>query len=37
MPLRIEFAGSLYHASVRGNARANIDGCDDDRKLFYLY
>ncbi|WP_222612504.1 transposase [Undibacterium flavidum] len=33
-PLRIEFAGALYHVTACGNARANIDGNDDDRQQF---
>nr|WP_315485490.1 transposase [uncultured Undibacterium sp.] len=32
--LRIEFAGALYKVTVRGNARANIYGNDDDRQRF---
>src|SRR3972149_660628 len=31
-PLRIEFAGALYHVTSRGNAQANIFGDDDDRE-----
>ncbi|MBY0574886.1 MAG: transposase, partial [Undibacterium sp.] len=33
-PLRIEFAGALYHVTARGNARANIYGNDEDRQQF---
>jgi hypothetical protein len=33
-PLRIEYAGALYHVTARGNARANIYGNDDDRQRF---
>ena len=33
-PLRIEFAGALYHVTARGNARENIYGNDDDRRRF---
>jgi REP element-mobilizing transposase RayT len=31
-PLRIEFAGALYHVTSRGNARAAIFADDDDRE-----
>jgi putative transposase len=31
-PLSIEFAGALYHVTAPSNARANIDGNDDDRQ-----
>ena len=31
-PLRIKFAGALYHATVHGNAREDIYGDDADRK-----
>ena len=34
-PLRIEFANALYHVTARGNGRADIYLCDDDR-LEYL-
>lgn len=33
-PLRLEFAGALYHLTARGNARANIFIDDEDRRLF---
>jgi REP element-mobilizing transposase RayT len=33
-PLRIEYAGALYHVTSRGNARAAIYLSDDDRDLF---
>ena len=33
-PLRLEFAGALYHLTARGNARADIFLNDDDRALF---
>ncbi len=33
-PLRIEYPGALYHVTSRGNARADIVGGDDDRRLF---
>jgi len=33
-PLRIEFAGALYHLTSRGNARAAIFLSDDDREMF---
>ena len=33
-PLRIEYAGALYHVTARGNARATIYGNDDDRQRF---
>nr|WP_314860784.1 transposase [uncultured Undibacterium sp.] len=33
-PLRIEYAGALYHVTARGNARANIYANDDDRQRF---
>ena len=33
-PLRIEFAGALYHVTSRGNARADIFFTDDDRHAF---
>ncbi len=33
-PLRIEFAGALYHVTARGNARADIYSDDDDRQQF---
>lgn len=33
-PLRIEFAGALYHITSRGNARENIYQDDVDRTVF---
>ena len=33
-PLRIEFAGALYHVTGRGNAREDIYGDDADRQQF---
>jgi hypothetical protein len=33
-PLRIEFAGALYHVTARGNARQNIYSDDVDRQAF---
>ncbi len=33
-PLRLEFAGALYHLTARGNARADIFADDEDRQLF---
>lgn len=33
-PLRIEFAGALYHITSRGNARENIYSEDSDRDYF---
>jgi len=33
-PLRIEFAGALYHVSTRGDGREDIYTDDDDRKLW---
>jgi len=33
-PLRIEFAGALYHVTARGNARQDIYSDDVDRKAF---
>lgn len=33
-PLRLEFAGALYHLTARGNARAEIYRDDEDRQLF---
>lgn len=33
-PLRIEFAGALYHVTARGNAQQDIYGDDDDRHQF---
>jgi REP element-mobilizing transposase RayT len=33
-PLRIQFAGALYHVTARGNARQPIFRDDDDRRAF---
>ena len=33
-PLRIEFAGALYHVTARGNAQAAIYADDTDRQQF---
>lgn len=33
-PLRIEFAGAVYHVTSRGNARADIFEADSDRETF---
>lgn len=33
-PLRIEFAGAVYHVTSRGNARADIFDADSDREMF---
>jgi REP element-mobilizing transposase RayT len=33
-PLRLEFAGALYHLTARGNARGDIFLDDADRRLF---
>ncbi|MDZ7924872.1 MAG: transposase [Marinagarivorans sp.] len=33
-PLRIEYAGALYHITARGNAQQSIYLTDKDRKLF---
>lgn len=33
-PLRIEFAGALYHVTARGNAQADIYADDNDRLQF---
>jgi YD repeat-containing protein len=33
-PLRIQFAGALYHVTARGNARQAIFRDDDDRQAF---
>ena len=35
-PLRIEFAGGLYHVTARGNAREDIYVDDDDRIAFII-
>jgi REP element-mobilizing transposase RayT len=36
-PLRIEFAGALYHLTSRGNERRNIFRSDRDRKMFLAF
>jgi putative transposase len=33
-PLRLEFAGAIYHLTARGNARQKIFFSDADRQLF---
>ena len=33
-PLRLEFAGALYHITSRGNRREDIYLTDDDRKAY---
>jgi putative transposase len=33
-PPRIEYANALYHVTARGNGRADIFHCDDDRRRF---
>ena len=33
-PLRLEFAGALYHVTARWNAREAIFRDDEDRALF---
>ena len=33
-PLRLEFAGALYHLTAHGNARAKIVSDDKDRRRF---
>ncbi len=33
-PLRIEFAGALYHLTSRGNARRAVYLDDEDRRNF---
>ena len=34
LPLRLEYAGALYHLTAPGNARAGIFLDDDDRRRF---
>lgn len=34
-PLRLEFAGALYHVTSRGDRREDIFLCDDDRKDWF--
>jgi putative transposase len=36
-PLRIEFAGALYHVTSRGNERRRIFRDDVDRKMFLTF
>jgi len=36
-PLRLEFAGALYHVTSRGNRREMIFESDDDRRTFADY
>lgn len=36
-PLRLEFAGALYHLTSRGNERRNIFRSDRDRKMFLTF
>jgi putative transposase len=36
-PLRIEFAGALYHLTSRGNERRDIFRSDRDRKAFLVF
>jgi putative transposase len=33
-PLRLEFAGALYHVTARGDRREDIYENDEDRKAF---
>ena len=33
-PLRLEFAGAVYHVTSRGNERQQVFRSDDDRRLF---
>jgi len=33
-PLRLEYPGALYHVTSRGNGRADIFLCNDDREIF---
>ena len=33
-PLRLEYAGALYHVTARGNARQDIFLDDEDRRRF---
>jgi len=34
-PLRVEYAGAIYHVTVRGNARQDIFRDDGDRRVLY--
>ncbi|HEY0142457.1 MAG TPA: addiction module toxin RelE, partial [Thermoanaerobaculia bacterium] len=36
-PLRIEFAGALYHVTSRGNERRAIFRSDRDRRTFLTF
>ena len=36
-PLRIDFAGALYHLTSRGNERRNIFRSDHDRRMFLAF
>jgi putative transposase len=36
-PLRLEFAGALYHLTSRGNEQRPIFRCDRDRKAFLVF
>jgi REP element-mobilizing transposase RayT len=33
-PLRVEYAGAVYHVTCRGNAREKVFLVDPDRELF---
>ena len=33
-PIRVEFAGAVYHITARGNERRSIFRDDQDRRLF---
>ena len=33
-PIRVEFAGAVYHITARGNERRSIYRDDQDRRLF---
>jgi putative transposase len=35
-PLRIEFAGAVYHVTARGNAQEDIYRDDSDRQQFLM-
>jgi REP element-mobilizing transposase RayT len=35
-PLRLEFAGAIYHLTSRGNARQKVFFTDADRELFLM-
>jgi putative transposase len=34
MPLRLEYAGAIYHLTTRGNARQKVFLSDADQELF---